>query len=131
MEYGLFLKKEHIFEMKTYDSPEATAIGERIANMKNKPEGIIVSTDKAAKVIMETLQKNNLRIPEDIMITGCNDTSDIPKLTVPALTTVTLPMYECGRQAALMMLDLIQGKAHPDLMLEPSLTIRQSTAAKK
>ena len=65
-----------------------------------------------------------------MMITGCNDTSDVPKYADPPLTTVSLPMVECGRRAGGMLLELLKGGKPDNAMLAPRLVCRESTQRK-
>lgn len=51
---------------------------------------MICVSDNVAIGVMEALQKRGIRVPEDIAITGCNDSIDA-KATQPPLTTIGFP----------------------------------------
>lgn len=130
MEYGLYLKQEHIFETVEYDSALAICAAEKIISMKRRPEGIIACTDETAHKLMEKLTEHGIRVPEEMMIIGCNDTSDLPYLTTPPLTNIALPMKECGAMAAETLLDMIRGLSVKSRILSPALIKRKSTILK-
>ena len=130
MEYGLFMKLEHIFETGNYVSDAVKTAAEKIAVMNNRPDGIVAAADSAARILLEVFERQDVAVPNDVMVIGCNDTSDIPKMTNPPLSTIALPMKKAGQTAAAMLIDLLHGKKVDSLMLEPTLTVRQSTRKK-
>ena len=127
MEHGLIVKQEHIFETGNYLSDAVAEAGRRFAGMKNRPDGVITAADKTALQLLKIFRENGIRVPEDVMLTGCNDTSELPKMSVPPLTTVALPMREAGQSAARMLLEMLQGKSVESKMLEPRLSVRGTT----
>jgi LacI family transcriptional regulator len=71
-----------------------------------------------------------MHCPEDISVVGFNGMPFLDKMQ-PPLTTVSIPHYELGFEAARLLLDAID---EPDRMprsvlLAPSLVVRRSTAA--
>ena len=52
------------------------------------------------------------RVPEDVSITGFNDTP-LSKVVTPPLTTVPWRMYERGQQAARLLLGMLVGESGP------------------
>lgn len=91
---------------------------------------VVAANDLLALGCYEALQERGLRCPDDLSITGFNDMPLMAKLR-PPLTTVRVPLYEMGAQAARMLLDQIQGTGAPlrAVELEPRLTLRASTGA--
>lgn len=53
---------------------------------------------------------------------------DIPAAALMSLTTIAQPAYETGRNALLLLMDLINGRRRPPqrIMLRDSLIIRRS-----
>lgn len=66
-----------------------------ISENRKLPQAFICANDFMAIGLMEELKSHGVRIPEDVIITGY-DNSDISKLTVPRLTTVERCEYESG-----------------------------------
>ena len=75
------------------------------------------------------LAESGLRVPEDLSLTGYNNTSYATMLT-PTLTTVHIPHYDGGVEAARLLLDRIENPTAPvrRLRISPTLVIRNSTA---
>ena len=89
-------------------------------------EAVVSSNDAMALGAMQVLRERGLRIPEDIALTGFDDTED-GRQAVPPLTTVLQPVYEMGRRAGEMLLERLNGgEAKDTVIVKPSLIIRQS-----
>lgn len=73
-----------------------------------RPTAVFVSGDYMAIGAMEAVKDARLRIPEDISIVGFDDIS-VAKYTAPPLTTVRQEKELIGRQAAMLLLDEING----------------------
>ena len=90
---------------------------------------IVAGNDLIALGCIDALNDAGLCVPNDVSIVGGND---IPMLSrmVPALTTIRIPKYEMGSQAATILFDAINGKDRDPLVLrlQPQLIIRGSTA---
>ncbi len=69
------------------------------------PDAIICANDAMALGCMRILTENGIRIPEDVMVTGFDDTWSA-RNSFPALTTVSRPLYEAGYQACQILLDI-------------------------
>lgn len=74
------------------------------------PEAIVCYNDDIALLLMQIAKESGYRIPEDIAITGC-DNSRRGQNTIPPLTTVTFPVYELGVCATQQLLALIRGES--------------------
>ncbi|OOF58560.1 LacI family DNA-binding transcriptional regulator [Rodentibacter myodis] len=72
---------------------------------------IVCGNDRIAFVAYQLLLSHGYRIPEDIAVTGYDNTIGIAHLFIPPLTTVELPHYAMGEQAAL---HLIEGHKNVD-----------------
>ena len=70
-------------------------------------------------------------VPDQLSIVGFDDI-DIASFTIPPLTTVSQSGVEMGRISANLLLDMIEGEIGADgvgdVVLAPSLVVRQSTA---
>ena len=75
-------------------------------------DAIIGATDSIAIGAMTYLKEQNIKIPEQIMVTGQGD-SKISKLLTPTLTTIHYAYEESGVLAAEMILELMQKKDAP------------------
>ncbi|MFO8232236.1 MAG: LacI family DNA-binding transcriptional regulator [Longimonas sp.] len=103
--------------------------GEKIPSLNPHPDAFFSCNDYMAIGAMAALQKEGLRIPEDIAMVGFDDIPSA-RYNTPALTTVRVPVHDLGRQAARRLFDLLQGgtSTTPRQRVLPSeLVVRSST----
>jgi len=93
--------------------------------------GIWAQNDRMAAGVLKCLSQHDLKVPDDVSLIGMDDT-DMAALLTPSLTTIKQPFEEMSRTAVDIVLRQIQDRAIPrtHIVLEPSLVIRESTAAK-
>ena len=91
---------------------------------------IVAANDLLAIGCYDALEARGLRCPEEISIAGFNDMPFVDRLR-PALTTVRVPQREIGKVAADLLLEQLGGEqeAATEILLEPTLIVRDSTAA--
>ncbi|GIO14081.1 LacI family transcriptional regulator [Cohnella xylanilytica] len=71
------------------------------------PEVVVCANDNMAIGAIKAFEENNLRVPEDISVTGFDDSE---AAAMAGLTTVSIPRYESGYLAAKDLLELINGR---------------------
>ncbi len=76
---------------------------------EKRPDGIICSFDLLALACVHTLQAAGIVIPDDVAVAGFDD-SEAATFCLPPLTSVRPPSREMGREAARMLIDLMEGK---------------------
>lgn len=74
------------------------------------PDAIVCYNDDIALLLIHIAKEAGYRIPEDIAITGC-DNSRRGQNALPALTTVTFPVYELGICSINQLFRLICGES--------------------
>ena len=89
------------------------------------PDVLICANDDMALGAMKAFKKNGIRIPEDISITGFDDT-DIA--SAMGLTTIHIPNYERGYLAAQYLIDNVEGTGDCDpFKISAKIKWRKST----
>ena len=103
------------------------AILEQMFALESPPTAVVCGNDKMAMRVYFLLRsKMNKRIPQDVSVVGYDDYRMIATNLVPALTTVALPYFQMGVEAAKMaMSSESQSKV---LKISGELIRRQSTA---
>lgn len=73
----------------------------------------------------QAIEDMHLKIPDDISIIGFDD---IPFSSAISLTTVSQPIYEMGKNAMLLLIDIIKNRIRPPhaITLRTSMIIRNS-----
>jgi LacI family transcriptional regulator len=93
------------------------------------PTAVVAGNDLLAIGCYDALEESGLRCPDDVSVVGFNDMPLISRLQ-PPLTSVRVPQYELGVEAARLLLDRLSGRTvTPRVVLLPvSLVVRGSTA---
>lgn len=97
-------------------------------------DAIVCYNDQIAAEVLQALEAAGKKVPEDISVTGY-DNSAYAQMNTVGLTTIAHPQEKLGEMAAQLLLELIQGaKLETDnvrRMIEPELIIRQSCKSRK
>jgi LacI family transcriptional regulator len=110
-----------------------TESGYRAGNLllSHRPDGVYVANYLMTVGFLKAAEEMGLRCPEDF---GLVSFDDYPWLGIfrPRLTTVELPKYQLGFEAAELLLDRIAGKTGPSVLrkLLPELRVRESCGFK-
>ena len=96
-----------------------------------RPDAILVDNDIMAMGVLRYLQDNDIRIPEDLIVTGFDDIA-MASYYCPSLTTAHVPIEEMSDQAFRLLLDMMEGKPVSEEIprLIPEIVIRETTASK-
>jgi DNA-binding LacI/PurR family transcriptional regulator len=120
---------------------------ERLVGLPEPPTAVVGATDVIAIGILHAAQRRGMRVPEDLSVTGFDDIP-VAEVSVPALTTVRMPVREMVAAAVAMAIGadgvgsngngavsdptpeagegaLAGDPLHP--VLHPSLVVRSST----
>lgn len=99
----------------------------RILERGSPPIDAVVScNDEMGLEVMQYLIANGIRIPETVALTGFDDINR-SKHAYPSLTTVKQPVYEMGKKAVELLMDVMDGRAAPPVSrLKTGLVIRES-----
>ena len=111
------------------------ALGEQqlLGTLHAHPEitGILAGNDLIAQRMYSCLQQAGYRVPQDISLVGYDDSDAIPdEQGTNILTTVRLPLFEVGKEGALVMIKHLRGML-PDtvaITLPVELIERHTTA---
>ncbi len=104
----------------------AAAVHRLLDERKVHCEAIASANDEMAIGAMAAIRERGMRVPEDMCVTGFDNLEEA-RYAAPPLTTVRQPLYEQGRKAAELLLDLLAGKDIPRTVILPTeLVIRQS-----
>jgi LacI family transcriptional regulator len=95
-----------------------------------RPTAILASNDIVAAVVLRTVQRAGLRVPQDVAVIG-NDNQPFCTFLNPALTTVGVPIIEAGKLATEMLLTRLAEPHRPleHVVLPCSLIMRESSEA--
>ena len=107
-----------------------TVFEEYIAEQGTFPDAIFAFNDDMALGVLDVLNKNSMKIPEDVQIIGF-DSTEIAQYI--GLSTICVPMQEIGEEAARLATKRIQNRDvnSTAITVRTSLAVRKTTQQKK
>jgi LacI family transcriptional regulator len=90
---------------------------------------IVAANDSLALGVLLAIQEAGVDCPGQLSLTGFNDMAFVDRVQ-PALTTVRVPQYQLGYQAAQLMLERLKegdSATTKAVLLRPELVVRRST----
>ncbi|OGV35302.1 MAG: hypothetical protein A2020_06165 [Lentisphaerae bacterium GWF2_45_14] len=117
------LRAHHMPDAMTVSSTEELF---RVLSGRERPTGIVCYSDYEAAIVQSVARKAGLRVPQDVSITGFDDsrTASLPEYN---LTTVAQAKTQIGEIAFEMLLRRINGEQVESVRLKPEIVIRGST----
>ncbi len=119
---------EEFDEWDNYEVLAGNVIAEGIINSGCNATAVFCVNDMVAFGVISGLEKQGVKVPDNISIVGFDD-NPFAEAFVPPLTTIHCPAYETGRLSALMLIDSLEsgGTAVPlTMQMQPTLVERRS-----
>src|SRR5690348_15754334 len=122
------LRDDRVVVADTYSEPAG-----RVAMLQllgdHPPTAVVAGNDLLAIGCYDALEERGLSCPGDVSVVGFNDMPLVGRLQ-PPLTSVRVPQYELGVEAARLLMDRLSGRTMtPRVVLLPvTLVVRGSTA---
>jgi LacI family transcriptional regulator len=109
------------------DLGTASGMMDRVLALKKRPTAVLATNDVFAVGGMMACRKAGLAIPNDISITGVDNT-DLGATQTPPLTSIGTPIVEIGRATAEQLLARLDGRPYAAFQTLPfELILRGST----
>lgn len=124
---GIALRPEYIIQTAfTRDAGYEAA--KKLLTLEDRPEAILGGNDYIAMGVMDAADELGLSIPEDLSLTGFDNTNFAGRWS-PKLTTVSQEIYQMGNLAVQILVDTIDRKnldyVHK-VVLNPKIIVRES-----
>lgn len=88
---------------------------------------VLAGNDLLALGVIDALNERGIRCPDDISVIGFNDMPYMDKVS-PPMTTVRIPHYDIGAEAARLLLEVIEDPdRHPRSLLLPLTLIKRAS----
>ncbi len=124
---GLSVRPEHVLH-DDFQFESGRRLGERLLALPDPPTAVVGACDTLALGVMEAARVRGLRVPDDLSITGFDDT-ELAGVSTPPMTVIRQPLREMGRVAVRTLLRMAAGEEldshHVELATE--LVVRGST----
>lgn len=126
MEAEIKVKGERIVWIDTEELRHMKEEGGRIIKRLSDCTACVCYNDEVSNKLVKICLENQIRIPEDLSVIGI-DNSDLSKYCEVPLTSATNPLNELGRDAAEMIVRMIEEKSkEQDIRLAAGIEIRNS-----
>ena len=125
LEYGVRFRASHCMTAEFSDSAILEDIAQRLSKDPERPDGIICFSDEQAIALMSALMRCGVTIPEEIAVTGCNN-SALASLVSPSLTSINFSKEDFAKALTNTLLALIRGEHPEDVFLKVNIEIRES-----
>ncbi len=131
-EHHIPYKKEYVL-IKDLSEESGLEAAEQILKMKPMPDGVFVTNDFSAAVVMHALKEQGIKIPSDMAIVGFNNDA-VCKIVDPQLTTINYPGVTIGEMAARTLINHLKGvsdiKSTSTIVVNSELVVRKSSLRK-
>lgn len=115
--YGINVLPEHII-LETLDTEGGYRSAEKLLKSEYLPTALFLLVSGYSQEVYSVLQKNGVRIPEDIEIIGHSDIVS-SRILKPSLTVIDLPIQKMVKRSLQLLLDMINGyKQDPQTVFE-------------
>lgn len=132
--YNGFPYDENLLIINDLSESAAIESAMQMLNMDPLPDGVFITNDFVAAVVMRTLKEHGIKIPEDIAIVGFNNDA-ICTLVEPALSTINYPGIDVGEVAAQNLINHLKGIGNMQntntIIIRSNLIIRKSSLKKE
>jgi LacI family transcriptional regulator len=128
-ELNLRVDPDLIVEGGFYSEAEGARCTRRLLETGKRFTAVVAANDLMALGCIDVLREAGLECPRDVSVVGFND-MDWSDRFVPPLTTVRLPHYQLGVEAAGLLLERLANPGAParHVVLPAELVVRGSTA---
>jgi LacI family transcriptional regulator len=124
---GLTLDERHA-RYGAIDLASSRAMMLELLALRDRPTAVVSTNDVFAVGGMLACRERGVRIPEDLSITGIDNT-DLGATQTPGLTSVATPIVDIGRAAGEQVIARLEGRPYEAFALLPfELVVRGSTA---
>lgn len=131
-DHGIEINEDYIIEGEGLGD-SGYVMTKKLLSLPNPPTAIHCFNEYMATGAYRAINEANLKIPEDISVTGFDNLS-FSKIMNPPLTTVSQPVHSMGTLAGeLIIKNIMNGHlgTHQSITLPTELVIRSSTAPPK
>jgi DNA-binding LacI/PurR family transcriptional regulator len=124
---GLPVPEDHLVPARN-DAGSGAAAMHGLLRLDEPPTAVLATTDVLAIGALHAADEAGWTVPRDVSVAGFDDIP-MAAFTVPALTTVRMPVTEMAAQAVDLAVDRAEGgpaAAGAPYVLEPTLIVRRS-----
>lgn len=121
----------HVIQTSSFSHTEAEQWAVELFDKYIDTDGVIASNDIVATAVIHEAHRLGKRVPQDLQIIGFDDIP-LSSLLSPSLSTIRQPAHDMGREAAGLLIKLIEQDKVEDkiIQLPVSFVERETTRSK-
>lgn len=123
--HGIALPAERIAASPDLSPAGGREMMRRLLDLPEPPDAVLATDNLMALGALDEVRARGLRIPADLALVAFDDVAWFAHLD-PPLTAVTQPTRELGRAAVHTLLERIEGREAPSVLLPARLVVRRS-----
>lgn len=118
---------EELVEIGNFTPQSGFKVAQNLLSLKKIPTAIFAASDIVAFGVMDAIKKKGMQIPLDIALVGF-DNVNLSEYVDPPLTTINLPGFDIGMNAANLLINIIEEeeKKNRKIILDANMIIRRS-----
>lgn len=126
-EAGLEIKPEYIFH-GSYNLQSGYQAARKFTMLSETPSALVAANDILAIGCIKYLLQKKIKIPEEVAVIGFDNIS-LSAMYEPALSTISLPIEQMGKEAIKLLLSRISKpiSKNKQVILKTGLVVRNST----
>lgn len=125
-EAGIKIDRRLMIPCERFFCEDGRAAAIKLLKSKVPLEGIVCQSDSQANGVINELSLRGVRVPEDIKVTGVDNSPMAEDCIVP-ITSMTSEIRKAGQKAVELLLQKIEGKKVKSVLLQPELVVRVSS----
>jgi LacI family transcriptional regulator len=101
---------------------------QRLLAVEPRPTAVVATNDVFAVGAMMACREAGVRVPDDISITGVDNT-DLGATQTPPLTSIRTPIVDVGRAAAEQVIARLEGRSFTSFQTLPFELVKRGSTA--
>lgn len=122
--------KDELLLIGSFNEKTGFKYGDKIANMKDMPDGLIVTDDLVAFGVLKVFEGLGIKVPEDIALGSFNNSILSQHSPIP-FTSVEINAFELGKKSIDLLVDVIEKGIKGELITVPYKIMKRESTDKK
>jgi DNA-binding LacI/PurR family transcriptional regulator len=119
-EHHLPVNHDWVYHGSEHIEPTSQGVAQMLTR-STRPTALVCANDWSAMGVLRGAERCGVRVPDDLSVVGFDDV-EAASMVTPALTTLSIPLHQMGRQAARQF--LINDQFGTDMTRQRGMSIR-------
>lgn len=129
-DHGLSVDSAHVVYTNGFSFEDGVHFFRKLLLQSPSLSAVYIMSDEIAVGAIAAAKELNLRVPEDVSIIS-HDNLRMAEMSIPKLTSASLPLRQMGQKAAELIFDMIQSGTTPPSITMPHEIIERDSVTKR